>query len=129
MAVSMYWYVERVMIGYQLSDSAQNDIPRGNLSDLYPRWLGSRELLLHHRNPYSSEITREIQAGYYGRILDLNRPGDPKDQQGFAYPAYVAFLLAPTVTLPFDRVREGFTWLLAGLIVASIFMWLRTVQW
>ena len=30
----------------------------GYQSDLYPRWLGARELLLHHRNPYSREIGR-----------------------------------------------------------------------
>ena len=60
-----------------------------DLSDLYPRWLGARELLLHHRDPYSPEVTREIQIGYYGRPLDPSRPQDPRDQQGFAYPAYV----------------------------------------
>src|ERR1700758_1603803 len=128
-AAGMWFYFLRILIPYERADALAHDRPRGNLSDLYPRWLGSRELLLHHRNPYSPEMTREIQEGYYGRLLDASRPGDPRDQQGFAYPAYVAFLLAPTVSLPFDRVREGFSWFLAGLTVASVWMWLYAVRW
>ena len=128
-AGSMWFYVQHVLIGHQQSDAALHGIPRGNLSDLYPRWLGARELLLHHQDPYSSEVTREIQAGYYGRPLDPSRPDDPKDQQGFAYPVYVVFLLAPTVTLPFPVVQEGFRWFLGLLTVATVWMWLRTLRW
>jgi hypothetical protein len=128
-AASIWFYVNRVLVPYQRADAAAHDRPRGNLSDLYPRWLGARELLLHHRNPYSREITREIQAGYYGRELDAARPGDPKDQQGFVYPVYVAFLLAPTVGLPFERVAIAFEWLLVILTAASVALWLRVVGW
>ena len=128
-AAGMWFYVERVLVPYQLADAAAHDRPRGNLSDLYPRWLGARELLLHHRNPYTKEITREIQIGYYGRALDPSRPGDPKDQQGFAYPVYVVFLLAPTVRLPFEPVATAFKCLLEIAIVASVVLWLKVVQW
>ena len=125
----MWFYVERVLVPYQRADAEAHDRPRGNLSDLYPRWLGARELLLHHRNPYSKEITREIQIGYYGRALDPGRPGDPKDQQGFAYPVYVVFLLAPTVGLPFGPVAIAFKWLLVIATVGSVLLWLRVVRW
>ncbi len=104
-------------------------MPRGNLSDLYPRWLGARELLQSGRNPYSAEVTREIQQGYYGRPIDPGRPDDPKDQQGFAYPVYVVFLLAPTIELPFDAAQLGFRWLLVGLAMASVLLWLRVLRW
>jgi hypothetical protein len=40
-------------------------IPIGNNSDLYPRWLGAREALLHNQDPYSTAVTREIQLGLY----------------------------------------------------------------
>src|SRR5207302_290806 len=92
-AAGMWFYVERVLVPYQRADAEAHDRPRGNLSDLYPRWLGARELLLHHRNPYSKEITREIQIGYYGRALDPGRPGDPKDQQVVALLAGACALL------------------------------------
>src|SRR5262249_52249143 len=76
-----------------------------------------------------SEVTKEIQRGYYGRELDPTRPNDPKDQQGFAYPVYVAFLLAPTVTMPFEFVRVAFRWLLIFLTAATVPLWLRTIGW
>ncbi len=33
------------------------------MGDLYPRWVGARELLLHQRNPYSEEISHENSDG------------------------------------------------------------------
>ena len=133
-AGSMWFYVQQVLVPYQKADAAARGRPRGNLSDLYPRWLGTRELLLHHRDPYSPEVTREIQAGYYGRPLDPERAHDPrmdepKDQQGFAYPLHVVFLLAPTVGLPFPVVQTGFGWLVVILTLASVFLWLRVLRW
>jgi hypothetical protein len=129
LAGSMWFYVQHVLVPYQRADALAHSRPRGNLSDLYPRWLGSRELFLRHRDPYSAAITREIQSGYYGRPLDGQQPQDPKDQQGFAYPVYVVFLLAPTVNLPFAVVQECFRWLLIALTAISVPIWLRVVGW
>jgi hypothetical protein len=127
-AASMWFYVDRILVGHQVVDAAAHDRPRGNLSDLYPRWLGARELLLHHRNPYGDDLTLEIQKGYYGREIDPSRPNDPKDRQGFAYPVYVVFLLAPLIKLPFRDVQIFFHWLLVGVTVASIAWWLRVLR-
>ena len=129
LCAASWLYVDRVLIPHQKAESAARGIPRGNLSDLYPRWLGSRELLLRHRDPYSPDVTREIQAGYYGRPLDPNLKNDPKDQQAFAYPVYVAFLLSPTVGMPFDEAQTLFRWTLAVLTLASVPLWLRVVGW
>ena len=128
-AAGMWSYAYRVLIPYQRADAAAHGRPRGNLSDLYPRWLGARELLLRGRDPYSAEVTREIQDGFYGRPLDASRPDDPKDQESFAYPVYVAFYLAPTIRLPFESVRKCFFGLLAGLTIASVLLWLRILRW
>ena len=97
-------YFRTVIIPAQETDAAVHDKPRGNLSDLYPRWLGARELLLNHRDPYSDEVTGDIQRGVWGRTLDPKNPNDPQDEMRFAYPLYVVFLLAPTVTLQFESV-------------------------
>jgi len=128
-AASMWLYSQRVLLPYQQSSALEKQRPRGNLSDLYPRWLGARELLLHKRDPYRDDITREIQTGYYGRPLDPTRPNDPKDQQGFAYPIYVVLMLAPAVTLPFSTVQRICFWLFAILTAASVPLWLRTFGW
>jgi hypothetical protein len=128
-SASTWFYMNRILVAQQTAYAAAHSRPRGNLSDLYPRWLGARELLRHGRNPYSPEITREIQQGYYGRPLDPAQPDEPKDQQGFAYPVYVVFLLAPTVDLPFDTVQSGFRWLLIGLAAITVLLWLRVLRW
>ena len=128
-SASTWFYMNWILRPQQIADAIAHGRPRGNLSDLYPRWLGARELLRHGRNPYSAEITREIQQGYYGRPLDPTRSEDPKDQQGFAYPAYVVFLMAPTVDLPFTVVQRGFRWLLFMLAVASVLLWLYVLRW
>lgn len=96
---------------------------QGNAFDLYQRWLGARAMLFHGQNPYSEEVTREIQLGMYGRLA---REGE--DQQGFAYPAYVAFVILFFVMLPFPvavtlwLVSQQF-WLLASVLL--ILRWLR----
>jgi hypothetical protein len=101
--------------------------PIGNNSDLYPRWFGARELLVHGRDPYSPEVTREIQAGFYGRVLDSQNPADPIAQEAFVYPIYVVFLLAPTITLPFAAAAEIFRWLLLCAIACSVPLWMYAV--
>jgi len=126
---SMWLYTSLIVVERQQEEAARYGNPRGNLSDLYPVWLGSRELLLNHKNPYGQEVTREIQAGYYGRALARLRQQDPTNQQAFAYPVYVAFLLAPTVKLPFAEVQAFFRWLLALLSALSVFLWLRFLLW
>jgi len=128
-AAGMWLYVQRVLVMYQIADAARTGLPRGNLSDLYPRWLGARELLLHGQDPYSPAVTREIQAGYYGRSLDPANPKDPKDQQAFAYPVYVVFYLAPTVHLPFAVVQKAFFWLLVAVTIVLVPLCLRILRW
>ncbi len=128
-AACLWFFVDHIVITHQIADAAEYDRPRGNLSDLYPRWLGTRELLLRHRNPYSPEITLEIQQGYYGRVLDPSRPNDPKDRQGFVYPVYVVFLLAPLIGLPFHSVQLFFHWLLLALTAISVLLWQRVLNW
>jgi len=128
-AAGMWIYANRVLIPQQIHYDAAHGRPRGNFSDLYPRWLGTRELLLHGRDPYSPEVTREAQTGFYGRPLDPDGPGNRNYQQGFYYPVYIAFLLAPTIHLPFEIVRKGFYWVLLALTVATVPLWLRVLRW
>lgn len=102
-------------------------VPIGNNSDLYPRWWGAREVLLHHRNPYGADVTREIQTGFYGRPLDPSKPSDPPFQESFVYPLYVVFLLSPTLTLPFRTAQEIFRWLLLFVSACSVPLWMKAI--
>ncbi len=96
------------------------------LGDLYSPWRGSRELLLHHRDPYSAEVSSEIQIEFYGKPL-TGSSDEPKDQQRFAYPVYIAFPFAPIVNVPFARVRAVAFWVLPLITIASIPVWLSFI--
>ena len=109
-AGSMWFYVRRVLVAHQLAVAGVSSSKRHLVGSLSPV-ARARELLLRHRDPYSSEVTRDIQTGYYGRPLDPSRPNDPTDQQGFAYPVYVVFLLSPLIKLPFLAIQPVFRWL------------------
>jgi glycosyl transferase family 87 len=127
LTVLMWGYYDHTLelIGQRLTAGG---FPERNFSDLYPRWLGARELLLHGRDPYSQEITREIQRGYYGRPIDSSKPTDPIDEQRFAYPLFVVFLLAPTVTLPFTVVQSSFTLILSAAAVGTVLLWVQAIR-
>lgn len=117
-------WAECILVPANTLAAQSKGIPIGNNSDLYPRWFGARELLLHHRDPYSAEVTAGIQRGFYGRELDPHNPSDPTDQVAFAYPVYVVFLLAPTLKLPFATVQTLSGWLLLFGIAASVPAWM-----
>jgi len=105
---------------------AQKPLYFGPHSDIYPRWLGSRELFLHGFDPYSERVTQEIQVAYYGHAL---ASGEDRDEQRFAYPIYVSFLFLPTVFFPFKAVQAVFVILLGMAVMASVILWLRTTHW
>jgi hypothetical protein len=91
------------------------------LGDLYPRWYGARAAL-QGRDPYSPEVSAEIQKGYYGHALASN---EAEDQQRFAYPAYVVFLIWPLTRLPFTAVRTLASISLLGALVCSVLLWIK----
>jgi hypothetical protein len=97
-------------------------------ADFYPIWLTSRQGLLNHRDPYSAEMTREIQVGLFGRALDAGNPAAPQDYRAFAYPAFVDLLFWPPALLPFSVVRIGLVVLFAGATALSIVFWLRAYR-
>ncbi len=123
-SASMYFYWSHVP---QNIDGAAVMRPRP-LTDLYAQWFGVRELLLHHRNPYGDDVTHELQVAYYGKDLEGPEADHPSHQQRFAYPLYVAFLLAPMVGLQFHTVQIIFLWLLAAVTAASIRLWTRAMR-
>lgn len=119
-ASSMCYYVANV---WSVGQSDQ-------FSDLYARWWGAHELLLHHRDPYSPAVTREIQVFIYGAPVARLHPGDRAELAGgFAYPIYVVFLLWPTVYLGFGVVQQLFFYLFAVLALISLLLWLYTLRW
>jgi hypothetical protein len=96
------------------------------MNDLYSRWYGTRELLLHGRSPYSDEVNREIQVAFYRHVLV---PGEQLDQQRFAYPAYTALLLWPIAFLPFATVSMIALPLLAAAGAGVVLCGIQFLRW
>lgn len=98
--------------------------------DLYPRWYGARELLLRGRDPYGPDVTREIQMWSYGHPLEIDRKNSQvQDENRFAYPLYIVFLLAPFVRLSFPQTYYLFRMLVPLVCIATTLLWLRAVRW
>src|SRR5439155_17791839 len=86
-------------------------------------------LLSHGRNPYTPEMTREIQMGLFGRAMDPHRPADPPISfRAFSYPLYADLLAAPLLPLGFDAVRVVLGLVLPLLTATSLVLWLRAFQ-
>ena len=63
-------YMQRVLLPWENQVNVKPGKLRAEMGDLYPRWLGSRELLLNGRNPYGKEVSAEIQMAFYGHPID-----------------------------------------------------------
>jgi hypothetical protein len=97
-------------------------IPSGN--DFYPRWRGTRALILERRDPYSEEVTLEIQKAMYGRPAR-----EDEDQVAFAYPLYVSLLVLPFSLLPYPVAQAFWLSTLVLATLAALIFILRTVDW
>ena len=63
-----------LLLAYGAYSLFTSQIPSGN--DFYPRWRGTRALLLEGKDPYSEEVTLEIQRGMYGRPAREDEDGE-----------------------------------------------------
>jgi Glycosyltransferase family 87 len=124
----MWRWAEGILAPASTQELVAAKWPIGNNSDLYPRWLGAREVLRHGRDPYGADVTREIQTGFYGRPLSAGNPADPTAREAFVYPLYVVFLLAPTVGWSFASVAAVFRWLLLAAIAGSVPLWMYALN-
>jgi Glycosyltransferase family 87 len=130
-AASMLYYHLGYFVPRALKVADSRDLGKGYSfgDDFYQIWLTSRESLHHRRDPYSPEMTREIQIGLYGRPLDPHRPRDPLDRRAFPYPAFVDLLFWPTANVPFPLVRVLVVCVLVPLTVATVLLWLNALSW
>lgn len=93
-------------------------------NDLIGRWLGVRAAL-HGQDPYSSEVTREIQIAYYGRPLT---PKDNVPDQAFNYPAQLVVLLAPLASLSWPAFRLVFLLAMVPGLALSFYLCVRLLR-
>jgi hypothetical protein len=118
-----WWHVVAVAAPDIRAHNPNPDYRSVNISDLYPRWVGVHEAVLHHRSPYSAEVTAEIQRGYYG----TSSIGTGVDQQKFAYPAYFVSLFFWVGLIPFPLVSVAAWFLLPAVALLAVVCCLRFV--
>ena len=98
-----------------------HDVPGAN--DFYVPWRASQALVREGLNPYSPEVTRQIQIGMFGRE---RAPGE--HSFAFAYPLYTALLLAPLIWLPYDAAQAVWYALLLPLLLVTGMVALRNLH-
>jgi len=131
-AAAMLYYHLRLFMPRVLEVSTAKNLAGGYAfgNDFYPVWLTSREWAQEGRDPYSAQMTREIQKGLFGRPLDPQIPTDPlTDYRTFAYPAFTNLLFWPASEWPFAVVRVVLVLLLAALTAISVSLWARALSW
>jgi hypothetical protein len=130
-AGSMLYYDLGLFMPRSLEVNAAKGLGNGYAfgDDFYPVWLASREWLREGGNPYSAEMTRQIQTGLFGRPLDAHIPTDSTDLRMFAHPAFTILLFWPAAELPFAASRVVLVVLLAAMTVGSVLLWMRALSW
>jgi hypothetical protein len=126
LAFGMVYYYLGVLLPVRRAALHVGSSTTGAWSDLYHEWFAARELLLYHRNPYSPEMTEDIERGFYG--VDRYNSKQFGYPQAFVYPVYVVFLLAPFLHLPFETVRLIFKVVFFIFTAASIPLWIRALK-
>ncbi len=111
-----------LLLAYGAYSVFTSQIPGGN--DFYPRWRGTRAFIMEGKDPYSQEVTLEIQQGMYGRPAR-----EDEDQVAFAYPLYVSLLVFPLSFFPYPQAQA--LWLSALILstLATVIIILRTSDW
>jgi len=124
--------MHRVLLPWEHYGNVERGRLKAEMGDLYPRWVGTRELLLNRQNPYSSDVSHKIQIGFYGHPIEQSYdrpPSEIVDEQRFVYPVYVVFLLAPTVHVDFTVLQACAPVVLGALTAISVWLWLGVLRW
>jgi hypothetical protein len=125
-------YAIRVLTPWEYYVDVEHGNLKARMDDLYSPWVGTRELLLRGRNPYGPEVSHEIQMAFYGHVLNqaYGKAGvEVLNEQRFAYPVYVVFLLAPTAYMDFSRLQVLASVSFVILTAISVLIWLDVLCW
>lgn len=125
-SATAWLYAHRILGPWTEAKDLQADGLKAQIGDLYPRWVGTRELLIHGRNPYSPDVSHEI----LGRVVIQDETsGRVIDEQRFVYPIYVVFLMAPTIYMDFATVQFWAPFVLGAFAVVTVLSSVGTLDW
>lgn len=91
-------------------------------ADFHSRWYGARALLLEGRDPYSPEVTAEIEA--------IRDPGqERKNSFSFAFPLHVIFTFWPLTYFSYDWAQSFWMVTLQWVVFATTVVMMFMVGW
>ncbi len=122
LAAAILIVVVYLLLAYGTYSLFTSQIPSGN--DFYPRWRGTRALIMERRDPYSDEFTLEIQQGMYRRPAR-----EDEDQVAFAYPLYVAVVILPFSFFPYPQAQVPCISFLVLPTLVAVTIILRAFDW
>ena len=97
-------------------------IALGPASDLFPRWVGARALVIEHLDPYGAGVTSTVRSAM-GEALGWDGTADSGAFAfGFVYPGYVALLLAPLAVLPFPVASTIWLLIAQASVVGTVWL-------
>jgi hypothetical protein len=98
-------------------------VPRGKAFDFFTIWFGVRNIW-QRQDPYNWSTTQSIQREMFGKVLPAE-----KNQQGFAYPLYIAWILGPFALLPFSTAVT--IWCTLQFLALMVFPYItaRAFRW
>lgn len=131
-SASMVYYHLGVFIPRMLASRAATGLGRGYSwgDDFHPVWFTAREAIVAHRDPYSPEMTRQLQIGVFGRPLNPHNPQDPPaEYRQYAYPAFTNVVMWPAALLPFTQLRTLLAVLLPLVTITTLGCWVRALRW
>lgn len=89
-------------------------------NDFFIPWRATQALLWDGQNPYSPEVTADIQRTLFGRTRQPD-----EHQFDFAYPLTLVPLLAPYTLLPYDWAQPLWQASIQALLAAGLLLWHR----
>ncbi len=92
--------------------------------DFHPLWAGTRALLFEGLNPYSAEVTKEIQIQMYGRPAE-----PPEDDEAFAYPLFIVYVTAFFALLPHSQAVAAWLAVLLFALLSGLLLTVHTWNW
>jgi hypothetical protein len=124
-------YTVRILVPWNQHRAEVQDGIKTQMGDLYSPWVGARELLLCHRNPYGPEVSHEIQMAFYGHAIAQTYAAGSSvtNEQRFVYPVYAIFILAPSVFADFEDVSRWARGAFGLFTAISVLLYLDILRW
>ena len=128
-AITAWVYMTRIVLPWEHYVNVEAGTMKATLGDLYSPWYGTQALLREGKNPYGREVTGEIQTAFYGHAVVQQAGTKVIDEQRFAYPVYVVFLLAPAAKMGFETAQTWVPLILALAVAGSVVIWMSVLRW